>query len=306
MRSRRGSTVTRRCGTPPRSPAPSQPPQASVSYDHDTPTPGFVYCTPRGPHLFQPDDWRDRVLDAPAIVFDSTADRAETVQNLLDGPQEHGETGPLFDAPDDVVRPFGGLGFGYLVLDNLFEAADHERLLDAAGFWADVTAAVEAVSTERPRVSATHLKAAAEKLLAGPRADPLAAHALARLRAARSRRTSRRVAGVARGGLPVCIAASGETFERLAAEQRPERFAELRSRFLPDPADRRRSVLRVVPRPRGRAHAARVAVVESPRGPRIDRRSCFGVEPPSTRERRARSTRNCPAGCTTWGSSTRC
>src|SRR6476660_2637314 len=34
-------------------------------------------------------------------------------------------------------------------------------------------------------------------------------------------------------GLPVCVAGSGETFEQLA-EQAPERFAELRAKFLPE------------------------------------------------------------------------
>src|SRR5690349_11695221 len=81
----------------------SQPPQASVSYDHDAPTPGFIYSTPRGPHLFQSDDWRDRVLHAPATVFDATNDRAETVANLLTALRESGEPVPLIDAPDDVV-----------------------------------------------------------------------------------------------------------------------------------------------------------------------------------------------------------
>src|SRR5262245_30714966 len=140
----------------------AQPPQASVSYDHDSPRPGAVYCTPRGPHLFQPDGWRTRVEMAPASVFDATADRAETTRNLLDAIRVEGESNPLFDVPPEVVRLFRALGYGYLVLDNLFEAADHERLLDAPGFWADVTAAVEAV--ERGEPFRDHLKAAAEKL----------------------------------------------------------------------------------------------------------------------------------------------
>ena len=76
------------------------PPQASISYDHDTPGPGFLYCTPRGPHLFQPDDWRDRVDRAlrPG-VFESTADRTETVaQSYSQALKELGDPVSLADA----------------------------------------------------------------------------------------------------------------------------------------------------------------------------------------------------------------
>lgn len=210
----------------------AQPPQASVSYDHDLPTPGFIYCTPRGPHLFQPDDWRMRVETAGAFVFDAVADRQQTVENLLAALREKGETGPLFDASPEVMRAFRGLGYGHLVLDNLFEASDHVRLLDVDGFWADVTAAVEAASRNDPEYR-THLKAAAEKL-----------------RTARDQLHSQRMYWLdwvlldpknlaapwpesLAGGLPVCVAGSGELFERLA-EQEPARFAELRAKFLPE------------------------------------------------------------------------
>ena len=263
MRSRRGSTATPRSGTPPRSPARSQPPQASISYDHDTPTPGFIYCTPRGPHLFQPDDWSNRVLNAPAIVFDATADRAETVNNLLAALRESGEAVPLLDAPDDVVRAFRGLGFGYLVLDNLFEAADHVRLLDAAAFWADVTAAIEAATRNDPEYR-THLKAAAEKLLqAREQIHSQRMHWVdfVQLDPARPRRrvagvAPRRAAGLRRGvGRDVrATRGRGPRAIRGTAGEVPARSAL-----------RRRSVLRLVPRPRGCAPAARVAVVEPAR-----------------------------------------
>jgi hypothetical protein len=210
----------------------NQPPQASVSYDHDTPTPGFIYCTPRGPHLFQPDDWRDRVLNAPAIAFESSADRAESVGNLLTAFREVGESGPLLDAPAEIVRDFRGLGFGYLVLDNLFEAADHVRLLDAAAFWADVTAAVEAAA-RGDRVYRDHLKAAAEKLLqAREQIHSMRMHWIDFVQLDPKALSAPWPESLV-GGLPVCVAASGETFERLA-EDAPERFEELRSRFLPD------------------------------------------------------------------------
>jgi hypothetical protein len=210
----------------------SQVPQASVSYDHDTPTPGFIYCTPRGPHLFQPDDWRDRVLHAPSIVFDATADRAETLANLLAALEEQGEPVPLAGASDEVVRAFRGLGFGYLVLDNLFEAADHVRLLDAAAFWANVTAAVGAASRGEPEYR-NHLKAAAEKLQqAREQIHSQRMHWLDFVQLDEKNLAAAWPESLG-AGLPVCLVGSGETFEHLAA-QAPERFAELRAKFLPE------------------------------------------------------------------------
>ncbi|HJZ54577.1 MAG TPA: hypothetical protein VKE74_06440, partial [Gemmataceae bacterium] len=209
-----------------------QPPQASNSYDHDNPSPGFVYAVPQGPHLYQPDDWKDRVRNATAVAFHPTADRTETIESLKAALREKGESGPLLDLPPDVARLFAGLGYGYLLIDALFETMDHERLLDAAGFWADVTAAVEAAS-RNDEAFRTHLKAAAEKLQAArqqvssspfywldwviPDPADLAAPWPESLRA----------------GIPLTLLASGETLERLA-EQAPERFAELKAKILPN------------------------------------------------------------------------
>ena len=100
----------------------------------------------------------------PRLSSMAPSDRAETVANLLTALKEAGEPVPLLDAPEEIVRAFRGLGFGYLVLDNLYEAADHVRLLDAGAFWADVSAAIEAAGRNDPEYR-IHLKAAAEKLL---------------------------------------------------------------------------------------------------------------------------------------------
>ncbi|MBA4190040.1 MAG: hypothetical protein C0467_18805 [Planctomycetaceae bacterium] len=210
----------------------SQPPQASVSYDHDTPRPGAVYCTPRGPHLFQPDDWRNRVEVSGAHVFDAAPTRAETVGNMLTALREKGETSPLLDAPADMVRLFFGLGYGYLVLDNLFEAADHTRLLDAGAFWADVSAATEAATKNDPSYR-EHLKLAAEKLQqAREQLHSQKMHWVDFVQLDPTNLTAAWPESLA-AGLPVCICASGEVFEQLA-EQAPERFAELKAKFLPD------------------------------------------------------------------------
>ena len=209
-----------------------QPPQVANSYDHDTPGTGFVYAVPQGPHLYQPDDWADRAKAATAAVFHPTADRAETIDSLKQALRERGESGPLLDAPEEVVRPFAGLGLGYLLVDSLYEAMDHERLLDAAGFWADVTAAVEAAGRgdegfrEHLKAAAAKLQTAREQLhggsvfwldwviLDGRNLDAPWPASLA-------------------AGVPVTLLASGETLERLA-EQAPERYAELKAKILPD------------------------------------------------------------------------
>ncbi len=207
-------------------------PQPSVSYDHDSPRTGAIYCTPRGPHLFQPDDWRIRVETVGAYVFESTDDRTETINNLFAALREKGESGVLFETPAEVVRLFLGLGYGYLVLDNLFEAADHERLLDAGAFWADVTAAVDAVRESRPECQ-DHLKAAAEKLMAArEQLHSQSMHWLDFVQLDANNLATPWPDSLA-AGRPICVFGSGELFERLA-EQSPERFAELKSHFHPD------------------------------------------------------------------------
>ncbi|MBN9523132.1 hypothetical protein J0H58_32230, partial [bacterium] len=158
------------------------------------------------------------VRAAGAVAFPGTADRRESVENLKDALRERGEAGPLFDLPDETVRLFAGLGFGYLLVDSLFEAANHDRLLDAEAFWADVGAAVAAAGeggdARTPLVAAAEkLRQAREQLYPGSMfwldwaaLDPreLAAPWPAALAA----------------GVPLTLLASAETLEQLA-EQAP-------------------------------------------------------------------------------------
>ena len=125
------------------------PPALSGVYDHDQPGDGFVYAVPAGTD--PPGDWEARVSAAGGVTFRATADRAATLAAL-------GEAlGGLPDVSADVLMAFAGVGYGYLVVDTLYDAASHDRLLDADGFWADVTAATAGDPL-------THLKAAADKL----------------------------------------------------------------------------------------------------------------------------------------------
>ena len=210
----------------------TQAPAASTSYDHDNPRTGFVYAVPEGPHLFQPDNWNDRVIEAKSIVFKATASRSETMERLFTALREAGHSGPLFDAPPEAVRLFAGLGYGYAMLDTLYEAMDHEKLLDAPGFWADVTAAVEALA-QGGDAYREHLKAAAAKLQAGR--EPVfsgSIHWLDWVHLDPKNLDAPWPASLA-AGLPMTVLASGETLEQLA-EQAPERFAELKAKLPPD------------------------------------------------------------------------
>ncbi|HVK16987.1 MAG TPA: hypothetical protein VM533_08560, partial [Fimbriiglobus sp.] len=211
-----------------------KPPVPSSSYDHDQPGEGNVYAVPEGPHLYQPDDWPDRVKEAKAISFRATTDRRETLANLRQALRDAGDESPLPDVSDDVARSFAGLGYGYLLVDTLFEASDHDRLLDAEGFWADVSAAVQALtSPDTAGEAMTHLRAAAEKLRAARESlNSNAIHLLDWAVLDRAKLDAPWPASL-HGGLPLTLLASAELLEQMAADY-PERFAELKAKFLPD------------------------------------------------------------------------
>ena len=249
--------------------------------------PAFVYCAPRGPHLFQPDDWRDRVLECrPAIVFHATADRAETLENLLDGAQGVGRSRA-------AVRRAAGRRAAVpraRVTATCCSTRSSRRWTTSGcstrpAFWADVTAAVEARDAAS-RSTATHLKAAAEKLQAA-REQSTPARCTGSTACSSTRRTSTprgrsrsrpgcrsRVLGVGRDARATRGAGPGAV--RGTEGEVPARSAA-----------GRRSVLRVVPRPRRRAAAARVAVVEPAAGARggeeAVRRRAGGVRPQDQR-----------------------
>ena len=215
----------------------SKPPIVSNTYDHDTPGAGYVYCVPQGPHLYQPDDWAERVQAAHAIRYASSSDRAESMKLLKEALGEQG--GLLLDAPEEVVRLFAGLGLGYLLVDSLFEAMDHEKLLDQGAFWADVSEAVALASggrqppeSEPERTFETCLKAAAEKLQVAR--EQLFSGSVYWLDFALVNAKELQAAwpDSLEKGIPLTLLASGEDLEKLATEA-PERFTELKSKIVP-------------------------------------------------------------------------
>ena len=211
-----------------------KPPQASSTYDHDQPKEGYLYTVPSGPHLYQPDDWVDRLKEASAASFRATIDAEETTTACLDACRSLGAPNELLAAPADTVLLFQSLGFGYLLIESLFDAMDHEHLLDAPGFWADVQAAVEAAKQPDHRTAVLEkLKAAGEKLLYARQVLNSSDLRMIDIAMPTSATLGAEWPASLAAGLPLTVLASGQLLEELA-EKHPERFAQLKAKFLPD------------------------------------------------------------------------
>jgi hypothetical protein len=223
------------------------PPKIDSSYDHEMPSAGQVFAVPSAPPLFQPDDWPYRVQNAGAIRFEASADREATLAGIKqairdaaagdeEARQAFGalEIQALLDLPVDKIRPFFGLGFGYLMIESLFDAMDHEHLLAVDEYWSDVQQAIAAAL--KPDGSAEfeqHLKQAAGRLLSAREIlYPIAVHVLDLLMLDDKHLDAPLPAAFAQG-LPFNIVASGQTLERLVAEQ-PERAAMLKEKLNPE------------------------------------------------------------------------
>jgi hypothetical protein len=116
------------------------PPRIASPYDHEQPTAGHLYAVPESPPLYLSDDWDDRVREVGAAAFRSGWDRASTLANLKEALAQLGaDVGP-FDRDPAELRPYFGLGLGYITVETLFDAMEHEHLLDKAAFWADLQA----------------------------------------------------------------------------------------------------------------------------------------------------------------------
>src|SRR5439155_26450250 len=114
-------------------------PKIGSPYNSEQPTAGHIYAVPESPPLILPDDWDQRVRDAGAAAFRATMDRATTLTNLrqaLESLPNEIQTPPhLFELDPARMDPFFGIGFGYLMVDALFEAMEHDKLLNATEFW---------------------------------------------------------------------------------------------------------------------------------------------------------------------------
>lgn len=226
----------------------NEPPKVDSPYDHEMPVAGQVFAVAESPPLFQPDDWPYRVLNAGAVRFTATADRNGTLANLRAGIEQTGngdaeegrqsfgtpEIRTLLDLPIEKVRPFFGIGFGYLMIESLFDAMEHEHLLAVEDFWNDLQQAIAALlRPDGAEEAQQHLKSAAGRLLSAREVlYPIAVHVLDIVALEVNRLDAPLPASFAQG-LPLNILATGQTLEKLTAEQ-PGRRDQFKEKLNPE------------------------------------------------------------------------
>lgn len=211
-----------------------RPPTAAGTYDHDVPREGFVYTIPTGPTVYQPDNWGELVATGKGACFTSSTDVGDTRMSLATalsewGDRNAGERVPqhLLDAPPESVGLFEAIGFGFLLIESLFDAASHDHLLDVAGFWDDVTAAVGVAAD--PAAVREKLAPAMDKLANARQVLNSSGVQLVDFAIPKRDTLGEPWPGTLLRGLPAAVIAPGELLEKLAADH-PERFAELKAK----------------------------------------------------------------------------
>lgn len=147
----------------------SQPPKQASQYDHEQPTPGHLYAVPDSPPLYLPDDWQSRVTEAGACAFAASADRTATLIAFNQAMQAFGSNQEIerrLETDEEPIRAFQAIGFGYLIVEHLFDAMQHEHVLSSGDFWRDVQSAVAALTDPDRTAYHQYLQDAAEKLQA--------------------------------------------------------------------------------------------------------------------------------------------
>jgi hypothetical protein len=220
-----------------------RPPRVDSAYDHEQPTASRAYVLPDSPPQFLPDDWPDRVRATGCLKLPAFTDRGQTVRAMIDAVRDAGLTDEgrehfgsedqqrLLDISMEQARPFFGLGFGYLWIDSLFEAMDHERLLDTQGFWNDVQEAAKTLlKPDGEQERENHLRSAAAKLLAAREVlYAVNIHLIDVWQLTEDKLDASPPAALQMGS-PLNLMATGRTLERLK-EQYPERAAELKAKL---------------------------------------------------------------------------
>jgi hypothetical protein len=218
----------------------SGPPKIASPYDHEQPVAGSIYALPESPPLLLPDDWDARVATAGAIAFQATADRQTTLANLREAIRQRNAADPapaeLTASKREQLEPFFGIGFGYLMVEGLFEAMEHENLIATPELWRDVQAAVAAFFQGDAALRDQNLQAAARQLLSAREVLYPAAIQLLDIALMDEQRLAESLPASLEKGMPVNIVAAASLVEKLAKEQ-SEQLTGLRERIAAESAE---------------------------------------------------------------------
>src|SRR5262249_30563577 len=117
---------------------------------------------------------------------------------------------PTQSHPSEDVAPFFAIGLGYITIETLFDAMEHEHLLDTSAFWQELQSAIAATGEQRREL----LRTVANRLLtAREQLYPVAINLLA---LAFLDRVPPRIS---RSDAPLNLVAAAEELERLPAER---------------------------------------------------------------------------------------
>ncbi len=212
----------------------ASPPRIGSPYDYEQPTAGHLYAVPEAPPLVLPDDWYERVRGEGALAVQVPEDRSATFANLREALRSQltdAQDLALVDLDQARIAPFLGLGFGYAHLEALFEAMDHQPVLDTEAFWNEVQQAVAALFEPDPEAYRPPLQAAAERLLAAREVlYPSAIHLINLYLPTEKTLNEALPFALERGLAPVNVVASTALLEQLA-QHHPERLALLKERL---------------------------------------------------------------------------
>lgn len=210
------------------------PPRIASPYDYESPTAGHVYALPESPQMFLPEDWEFRVREAGALSFRASPDRRETIANLNEAlthtapDSSEASQQAIGDWRPEHLAPFFAIAFGHMHLLALFEAMDHENLLDAGGFWQELQQAAASIRSDHDSAKG-HLQAAAEKLLSAREAlYPTTIHIID-LAILDERVSADPFPAALLHGLNLNVIASGAALDGIATTT-PELLAQLRKR----------------------------------------------------------------------------
>jgi hypothetical protein len=199
------------------------PPRVASPYDHEQPAAGHIFAVPDTPPSLLPTDWAERAREAGAVAFRAFADRESTFADLRSQLNQRA----FFELPPEKVRPFIGIGFGFMMVNALYEAMEHENLLSVTDFWQDVQKAVIALDDPDPGTFRRSLQAAADRLLAAREIIyPVAIHVVDL--ASLNSEGAGSLPAAFQHGLPVNFVASATELEEYQ-QTHPNRFAELRA-----------------------------------------------------------------------------